>query len=59
MTTTHTTLPEAARRLDLLKQLQEVQQKLVAANQEQAFLLHRVTTLEHALRTHPLQGLAG
>jgi hypothetical protein len=56
MTTTRTTTPEAARHLDLLKQLHEVQQKLAAANREQVFLLHRVATLENALRTPPQQG---
>jgi len=45
--------PEAARCFDLLKALLEVQQKLAAANQEQAFLLNRVATLENALRTPP------
>jgi hypothetical protein len=49
--------PETAKRLALLKQLTEVQQKLVAANREHAFLLDRVATLENALRKHPLQGL--
>lgn len=59
MTTTRTTTPETGRRqLELLKQLLEVQQKLVAANREQAFLLNRVATLEHALRTPP-QGWRG
>lgn len=55
MTTTRTTTPEKARRLNLLKELLTVQQKLVAANQEYAFLLNRVATLENSLRTHPLQ----
>lgn len=54
MTITRTTTPEAAKHLELLKQLHEVQQKLVAANREQVFLLNRVATLENALRT-PLQ----
>lgn len=57
MTATHTMTPETAKRLALLKQLTEVQQKLVAANREHAFLLDRVATLENALRKHPLQGL--
>jgi hypothetical protein len=56
MTTTRTMTTEATRRLDLLKELLRVQQKLVAANREHAFLLNRVATLENVLRTSSQQG---
>jgi hypothetical protein len=46
---THETIPEVQRRLHLLKELLEVQQRLVAANLEQAILLRQVSTLESRL----------
>ncbi len=47
----NTITTEAAKRFELLKALLVAQQKLTAANQEHAFLLKRVATLENALRS--------
>ncbi len=52
MTTTSSSLPgsqQKARLIQTLRELKQVQQELLAANRERAYLLHRLGELQDAL----------